>query len=783
MGIRFTGTPGGGATPSSMQPGNSGGGTTDPIQARIQNEAQANAAWTQMGASSGVQNILAANAARNQQASNHGAMGYNASGLGYSLGGSNRGGSNPSSQYANPQFGSAVYYLRGIFQSGQQTAANTAGILNVTHMAGGGGPGVPNFGWGSGGNGPPMPPRPGGGGPPNIPNFNQGPGGGFNPAVVPGNQNPPGPPTVPPGPRPNQPSNPTSVPFRGFGIGAAIEAAKDLYFMPQTIAGMEGSWLGKTAQARDYIDSTSIMGQSGGFNSKDFRTNLRKAGERGGDDWLLRSGLGEDEAAQMVGNLGVVPRSTEEATNMARNMANTRTTPGMSGIPTGMITGIMRDMLGIGATTPDRMGSMNNDLGAIMKQTAQTGQDQLKVLRSIDTGVVSLSTAPGAVTAISPADLFQTNQRYIGTPAGMAGVAGEQSITATQAAWSTVGSNPARTIVASEVVDKLKTEESLRNHFGGDKWDTFTSSPIGREMANSYLRDINAGHTYGAMLTFSNGLMKDPTLASSTTAQGDFINNAITNQYGDGQEGLKLGSQAALSGQSYANVTAYQMARKKGQAMGMAANNPMNLEDKGQPGVVGFVTAQDNEKVGVYRNMALGIAASVNQLRSYEKDGLMSPREIAMKWSGGHASEAYIKSVSEAIGVDSNTKVNMNDPSVASSYIRGAQPFETGPTHLSSGDINSGVDLAFGNKSANPNLRTDGSPDPNVPTYNEAVGTAKGDVLQSGSERWLRQGENLNTNVNSISDAWRPIIAAIDMLAGAIRAAAMSSAIPLNVLH
>lgn len=570
----------------------------------------------------------------------------------------------------------------------------------------------------------------------------------------------------------------------GFSAAIAAEIGREIYFAPQTIAGFESSWLGKTGQARSYIDQTSVMGQSGGFNSRDFRSNLRAATERGGDDWLLRNGLGADEAAQMVANLGVVPRSVEQATNAARQMANSRTTPGISGVPAGALTGMLRDMLGIGATTLDRMPSMTNDIGAIMKQTAQTGQDQLKVLRSIDTGVVSLSTAPGASTAIGPDTLFQANQRFISTPAGMVGVAGAESISSTQSAFGTVGNNPARTIVASTMVEKLKTEGDLRAFFGGDAWDTFVGSPVGRELADTYLRDIKAGHKYGAMATFSKGLMQDPTLAASVNAQNAMISNPITNQYGSGQAGLTLATQANMSNMTEAQVVAFNQSLKQGQASGLAANNPLNLTAANQPGLIGAKKVADGQNIGVFSTMAAGIGASVNQLREYEKNGLMTPRELVMKWSGGHASEAYVRSVADSIGVSPDTKVNMNYPDVARAYVQGAQPFESGPGRVSKADINSGIDLAFGRKGANPNLREDGTPDPNVPDYNPAVGTAKSDVLHSGSERTLRQGENLNDRVNQISDSWRMIVFAVDGLATAVRAAAtVQGSTPLNTLH
>ena len=242
-----------------------------------------------------------------------------------------------------------------------------------------------------------------------------------------------------------------------------------------------------------------------------------------------------------------------------------------------------------------------------------------------------------------------------------------------------------------------------------------------------------------------------------------------------------MATQASMRGTTEAEVIAFNQSRSKGAALGMAANNPLNLTYAGQPGAIGSKKAADGQEVGVFSDMASGIAATVNQLRMYERGGLMSVRDIAKKWSGNNASEAYIKAVADSIGVSPDTKVDMNNPDIARAYIEGAQPFESGPTRLSKADVNTGVDIAFGRRSANPNFRPAGEADPNVPGYLEAVGEAKKDVLGSGSERTLRQGENFNNAMNTMSDAWRGIVAAVEGLAVAVRAAAtLSSSPPLN---
>lgn len=575
------------------------------------------------------------------------------------------------------------------------------------------------------------------------------------------------------------------VGFGGLGAGAgaligggltgsiAFEAAKDIALAPQIYGSVEAKWLGASEQAMRYIQQSDTMGQSGGFSGDDLRARLRRGTDvNSKDDWLRQTGLGQDEVLNMVSQLGVVPRSVDETDTLARTMAYSRILPGTSSIPAGMYTGAMRDMMGLGIARTSGASSTSQDLGAIMKQTAMTGQDQLRVLMSIDKGVVSLSTSPGAASAITPQNLFESNQRYINSGAGMMGIAGQQEISNTENAWSRFGSNPTTSIITSSQVSRIKTEDDLRNFFGGDRWDTFVGTPQGREMANRYLHDQQNGQNLGASFIWSQGFMQDPNLAGAPNAVSSLANNPFTRGAGTGG-GLELQSQANVSGRSMSEVIQFNQSQStEGGAAGAAAENPLNLMYAGQSGAIGSKRLSGNRDLAVFPNMATGVAESIKQLQQYQTKGYMTVRQMVKHWAPD-APESYVTDVAKSIGIPPDAVPNMRDPDTAKRYIMGAQPHETGTGNfrLSSADVNSGVDLAFGRTPANPNFRPDGTPDPNVPGYLPSVGSARNSVLFS-SQATLREGDIANQGVNL---GWKYIEQAVDMLAAAVRSAAQSA--------
>ena len=679
----------------------------------------------------------------------------------------------------NPQFGSANFYLRQIANTDLIIAANTRG----GGSAAGGYPG-----WASGGfygnqgnminlarsppgypNNPYHPP-PGNQPPGNSPPGNQPPG---NPP--PGNQ--------PPGGGFGHMATPfasyvglshTASALGSMGIGVvplvAAKIIEELAVLPQSIAGAEQGWMNKTGQIRGYIDSTSQMGQAGSFNSNNLRNRLSQ------NPALGRAGLGPDEGAAMLARLGVVPTSDIMGNAVVNELAGARIRPGLSNIPAEMHGGVLRNMLGIGATSLPNIDKANAELQNIMKQTAATGQDQLRVLRSIDTGVVTLSTAPGAATAISPTDLFRANQRFISTPAGMAGVAGENVITATQNAWAKAGTDPATTIVATNLVDKLQTEKDLSNFFGKDAWEKYTSTPAGANGLRSYLQDIKNGDRLGAMFTLTNAFLKDPTLAATDNGKNALVNNMITDAATPGG-GRQLRTQQQMTGRDENNLLTD---RPTGNA-GWDANNPLNLTYAGQPGAKPRYLPNNPEKItlATFPSMAAGVAADINQLRINQGKGANTVRKMMNMWNPNGMKndpvgfEKKIQATAAGMGIHADAPMDMNDPGMAAAYVRSAQPGETGPFKVSPSDLTLGSTAAF---TDNPNNRPAGTPDPNIPGYNPTIGRAKQDVLGAG-ELTLKEGKAIIDTGHGLEDAAWGIVSkdAHDLAASIDRAVSVMS--------
>ncbi len=562
----------------------------------------------------------------------------------------------------------------------------------------------------------------------------------------------------------------------GVGIALGLEAAKEILTLPQTIAGMEGNWLSRTAQARSYRTGLYAMGQGGGFRGDDLRERL--SGANGVADFLQRSGLGPDEAMNMVRGTGVAQQSADQGYLTAQALSLSRISPGISSVPIDMQMGIIRNTLGLGAgergLNPDRardVVGVNGSIQAIMLQTAQTGQDQLRVLQSIDQGVGTLSLSPNAATAITPMQLFSANQQMLSTPAGRAGVAGTRSIEETQTAWSTVGTNAPRTIIASQLSRQLQTEGDFARFFGRsnggtEAWNRFKSSPAGQVQLEAYMTSVKKGDTMGAVLALS-GILQDPGLSEASTDA--LTNNPISNQFSGG---LKLASQAALSNRSQAEIAARIAARRPGEAAGEAANNPLNLMYSGQPNAAAY-RLDNNRVLAAFPDLQSGISASIQQLQRYEKNGLKTVSQLVHTWAPD-APDSYVNDVARGLGVGPNSLVNMNDPVMAEKYIRAAQPHETGNMRMSDAAIRGGVTMAFGQPSPNPNLRDPNTEDPNAPGYNPATSTAKSNQIM-GSNVTLNEGAPIITGAQPVVEGvWKGVIFAADALSAAIKTAAQA---------
>lgn len=460
----------------------------------------------------------------------------------------------------NPfQPNSALWFLRNIAQSGQQTAANTGITAGTIHIPGGLPPQPPNMAGGPpnwGGGGPGQRP-PGGAGRPNVPNFGWSPGGPGAPNVPPPWAYPPnGPP--PPGNPPNSPAGTGGgggrgggipIPFAGragfgstaglltgaFGAAVVAKAVEEIALAPQTLGNVE---MGALASAEPYnriaLGSTAL-GRAGGFRGMNLVGGIG-AGKLTPPDWMSDLGLGPAEAMQLLQNFPITPRSVGQATGIIQGLGNLQFQPALSGLPRGQIEQFAGDAARYGQISPTRQGleSLGIILTDPLTKAVQMGLDRASILRSMDASLQSAASSGGSFGGISNVGKWMTS--FADLPGGRTGEAALAAGAGISGALGSVTSlsNPGRVVAMSSWANKLQSEGDLKNLFdstnGPGSWATYVQDPGNRAIADRYLRLRSTGQTPFAISALGD-LMNSP--GGEKVAARMFRDNPVANQYGN----------------------------------------------------------------------------------------------------------------------------------------------------------------------------------------------------------------------------------------------------------
>ena len=483
--------------------------------------------------------------------------GIAAPGFGGGSWGGGGGGGNPMNQAGgSPQFGSANWYLRSIAASDAQVASNTGragGFTGLSEAPPQSMPWGPTFGrnanrfvYGPGGGG-------GGGfvggfGHP-FPSgaddffggFGKGGGGGGSGGGAGGGTGGAG-----------GGSGGGSLPFAsmiglgatarllGLGVGGAAAAAvakagEELFFLPQNVGGAMTGALGNAQGYNRLALRTAAMGRSGGFSGADLSRGLGGEELMGGvpPDWMQASGLGPTEALGLISGFGITPKSTQQATGIAQALSRLPLDyAGLSSLPEGMAARSAGTAAQRGLISPDKGGieAWGNIINAVMTKAVAAGLDTSKVMNSIDNSTAAAAQAGVGVGGIANTAGFL--MKYAGAP-GQTEL-GEHAMAGTNAAWGTIGSDPARTVAAATWVEKLKTEGDLKDLMdkvsGPGAWGQYMQDPTLRAEANRYLRLNKSGNTFFAM----QGLRDLFAAKGGTDTQNYMLkNNPVASQFGD----------------------------------------------------------------------------------------------------------------------------------------------------------------------------------------------------------------------------------------------------------
>lgn len=146
------------------------------------------------------------------------------------------------------------------------------------------------------------------------------------------------------------------------------------------------------------------------------------------------------------------------------------------------------------------------------------------------------------------------------------------------------------------------------------------------------------------------------------------------------------------------------VAGKSGIALGMRQNNPGNLSFAGQPGATPGSRAADGQLVAAFPDMPSGVAATAQQLATYQTvHGVDTVKDAVARWVLGPKGDPstprlqnYIGNVAAAIGVRPDAKIDLTDPVVQAKFILAQQPHESGGggAVLDPNDVIKGVQMA-----------------------------------------------------------------------------------------
>lgn len=120
---------------------------------------------------------------------------------------------------------------------------------------------------------------------------------------------------------------------------------------------------------------------------------------------------------------------------------------------------------------------------------------------------------------------------------------------------------------------------------------------------------------------------------------------------------------------------------------GLRNNNPGNLEYRGQPGA--SLEDHANPRFARFRTAEEGLAALAAQLRRYGQRGVDTVGKIISKYAPSIENDTpgYTGSVSRRLGVDSNTRLDLNDPSVLQGLMGAIIQVENGRNPYSAEQI------------------------------------------------------------------------------------------------
>jgi hypothetical protein len=264
-------------------------------------------------------------------------------------------------------------------------------------------------------------------------------------------------------------------------------AAEEALTLPQTLLGLESGLLSSAKPYLDLTKDTFALGRATNISGESLRGQLFpgaagvadwQAGGRNGTlnldtpDWMAGTGAGPLDYSRYVKQYGVVPfRNEGNSIGIASAFAGSKYLPGFSMMSENDVTGSLSFAAKAGLTGAggeNEVAGMQRyaaQLSAVLENATARGVDKATVLHSIDSSIMSV--AQRGAGYIDVAGMQKLSMQFSNMPGGALGVEAGRAISGVDAATQSLGTDPMRSLVGANVLQRVQSEGDLAKLIGG----------------------------------------------------------------------------------------------------------------------------------------------------------------------------------------------------------------------------------------------------------------------------------------------------------------------------
>lgn len=324
------------------------------------------------------------------------------------------------------------------------------------------------------------------------------------------------------------------------GVGLLAAGAYEAVRLPTQIGRVEGSFASEAKPYANLVKRLYAVGRAGGMSgaglTKEFFPGEEFSKSYHTPAWMMQLGLTPDDAAEILGRYGIMPRSRGGARRYVEELRLGALSPGFAGMAPGTVEGLARQAgsMGLGVQRhPEFFLAM---IARVMEFAVAKGMDRAQVLRSIQ---ASIGRYGGSSAGFGTQSLLDFYQRMASSnlPGSRTGALQAQALGGASAAAGTIGSSPVVTMAVQRAIAAhgyLKTNNEIEGFFGPELYGQLSGTAPGRAMLKA-IRTLGQ-HGNPVQLSYVRSILKsNPQLLAGIVRQGmgrfsgnAALNNALT---------------------------------------------------------------------------------------------------------------------------------------------------------------------------------------------------------------------------------------------------------------